>query len=56
MEISGAPHEGWMIFVPLSVLVLIIVYVLGGPVAFVNTLSNWVVDILNGGLQWLRHL
>ena len=56
MEVSGAPHEGWMTLVPLTVLVLIIVYVLGGPVAFVNTLSSWVVDILSGGANWLRQL
>lgn len=54
MQVSGAPHEGWMIFVPLTVLVLIIVYVVGGPVAFVNTLSNWTVDILSAGAHWLR--
>lgn len=45
-----------MTFVPLTVLVLIVVYALGGPVAFVNTLSIWVVDILSGGARWLRQL
>jgi hypothetical protein len=45
-----------MTFVPLTVLVLIIVYVLGGPTAFMNTLSSWVVEILSGAAQWLRQL
>ena len=45
-----------MLFVPLTVLVLIIIYVLGGPVAFVNTVSNWTVDVLTSVGQWLKHL
>ncbi len=43
MDVSGTSHEGWMMFVPLTVLVLIVVYVLGGPAAFMNTVSNWAI-------------
>jgi uncharacterized protein involved in cysteine biosynthesis len=56
MEISGAPNEGWMIFVPVTVLVLIVVYVLGGPVQFVNTVSHWLSDVVSAAASWLRHL
>lgn len=56
MEVSGAPHEGWMMFVPLTVLILIVVYVLGGPEAFVNTVSSWATDIVSSVAHWLRQL
>ena len=56
MEISGTPHEGWMTFVPLTVLVLIVVYVLGGPAQFLNTLDNWAIDFLTAVGGFFRHL
>jgi hypothetical protein len=56
MEISGTPQEGWMTFVPLAVLVLIVVYVLGGPVQFLNTLNNWAIDFFTAVAGFFRHL
>ena len=56
MQISGKPHEGWMAFIPATVLLVVIVGVLGGPVQFVNTVSGWLSDIANYVVTWLRHL
>jgi hypothetical protein len=56
MDVSGTSHEGWMMFVPLTVLVLIVVYVLGGPAAFMNTVSNWAMDGVSTIAHWLRQL
>jgi hypothetical protein len=56
MQISGKPHEGWMVFVPLIVLLVVVVSALGGPVQFVNTVTAWAGDILSSVAAWLRHL
>jgi hypothetical protein len=56
MDTSGKPHEGWMVFVPATVLLVIVVGVLGGPVQFVNTVSAWLADIVSYSLSWLRNL
>jgi hypothetical protein len=54
MEVSGSPHEGWMMFVPLTVLILIIMYVLGGPVQFMNTLTGWGSDLLGASVRFVK--
>ena len=56
MDVSGSPHEGWMTFVPLTVLVLIVVYVVGGPVAFVNTVSYWATEVVASVANWVKYL
>ena len=56
MDTSGKPHEGWMTVIPVSVFLLIVIVVLGGPVAFVNTLSLWVSDMLTAAASWLKNL
>jgi len=56
MQISGKPHEGWMTLVPVTVFMLVIVAVMGGPTAFVNTLSLWVTDTLTFVATWLKYL
>ena len=56
MDISGKPHEGWMTVIPVTVFLLIVIVLLGGPVAFVNTLSLWVADLLNAVAAWVRNL
>lgn len=56
MDTSGSSHEGWMIVVPLTVLVLIVMYVFGGPVAFVNTVSYWATDFVGTVASWIKHL
>jgi hypothetical protein len=43
-------------FIPLTVLVLIVVYVLGGPVQFMDTVSNWAGDSVTAVLSFIRHL
>ena len=43
-------------FVPLTVLILIVVYVLGGPVQFVNTVTGWAVDFTAMMVSFLRNL
>ena len=55
-EISGKPNEGWMTLVPVTVLVLVVVIALGGPEAFVNTLSSWATDLVGYSAGWLKHL
>ena len=54
MDTSGKPHEGWMTVVPVTVFLLIIVTALGGPTAFVNTVSLWLTDFLAGVAGWIR--
>ena len=54
MDTSGRPTEGWMTFIPLTVLVAIVVVALGGPEAFVNTLGNWTADFMNSAARWIR--
>lgn len=56
MDTSGKAHEGWMTVIPVSVFLLIVIVVLGGPVAFVNTLSLWVSDMLTAAVSWLKNL
>ena len=48
MDISGSSREGWMAFVPLAVLVLIVIGVLGGPAAVHEPRQPMVV-----GHRWL---
>ena len=52
--ISGQSHEGWMAFIPLTVLLFIVVVVLGGPEAFVNTIGSFAIDAIAYGTNWLK--
>jgi len=45
-----------MTVIPVSVFLLIVIVALGGPVAFVNTLSLWVADLLTAAASWLKNL
>jgi len=54
MEISGKPTEGWMSFVPLTILILVVILALGGVEAFVNTVGNWAVDFAMYVARWVR--
>lgn len=45
MDISGRAREGWMALIPLTVLIGVIVIVLGGPTAFLRTLTEWSLDL-----------
>jgi hypothetical protein len=56
MQISGRAHEGWMTVVPLSVFVFVVIVALGGPAAFVNIVSLWVVDVVTYAAHLLKDL
>jgi hypothetical protein len=56
MDASGSTREGWMIFVPLTVLLFIVSYVLGGPVQFVNVVAQWTGDVTTSILNWVKQL
>ena len=54
MRTSGESHEGWMSLIPLSVLVFIVMVALGGPDAFVRTVSSFATDAVADIARWLR--
>jgi hypothetical protein len=56
MDVSGTPREGWMTFVPLTVLLFIIMYVMGGPAQFVNVVAQWFSDVISFVVNWIKHL
>ncbi len=56
MQISGKTHEGWMTVVPLSVFAFVVIVALGGPSAFVNVVSLWLVDVVTYVEHWLKGL
>lgn len=56
MDASGSAREGWMTFIPLTVLLFIVIYVMGGPTQFINVVVLWVTDVVNYVLNWIRHL
>jgi hypothetical protein len=56
MDVTGSSYEGWMTVVPLVVLVLIVTYVVGGPVAFVNMIGYWFTDLFDAVTSWIKYL
>jgi len=56
MQTSGKATEGWMTIIPLSVFVFVVIVAMGGPTAFVNVVSMWVVDIVGYLAHWLKDL
>ncbi len=56
MDISGRAREGWMTFIPVTVLVFVVMYVMGGPGQFVNAIAQWGMDVVNSVSNWIRHL
>lgn len=56
MDATGSSHEGWMTAVPMAVLLLIVVYVVGGPVAFVNTIAYWTTELADAVTNWIKYL
>jgi hypothetical protein len=55
MDASGSAREGWMTFIPLMVLLFIVMYVMGGPAQFVNTIAYWTMDMANYVVNWVKH-
>lgn len=56
METSGRPTEAWMTIVPLTVFVLIVLFALGGPTAFMRVVTDWASEISSSVFHWLRNL
>lgn len=56
MDATGSPREGWMAFVPLTVFLFIVLYVLGGPEHVMNLIVQWTMDIVASVTNWVRHL
>ena len=45
-----------MTLVPLTVFIFVVVFALGGPTQFMNTLSNWTYEISSYIARWIRSL
>ena len=45
-----------MTFIPVTVLLFIVMYVMGGPAQFVNLVAQWSVDLINSIANWVKHL
>lgn len=43
-----------MTVIPVTVFLLIVILALGGPEAFVNTVSLWVGDLLASAAGWIK--
>ena len=56
MDASGSTREGWMAIIPVTVLVLIVMYVVGGPVAFVNIVHQWGSEFVGYVSSVVKHL
>lgn len=56
MHISGKANEGWMTLLPATVLILVVMAVMGGPTAFVNTLGLWATEVIASVATWLKYL
>ena len=56
MRTSGQSHEGWMALIPLSVLFFIVMIALGGPEAFVRTVTTFAADAITVISGWIKSL
>lgn len=56
MRTSGQSHEGWMALIPLSVLLFIVMVALGGPEAFVRTVTTFAAEAMTSVSRWVRDL
>ena len=45
-----------MTFIPLTVLLFIVMYVMGGPTHFVNVVAQWSMDVIAYVVNWVKHL
>ena len=45
-----------MTFVPVTVLLFIVMYVMGGPANFVNVVVQWSSDVITYIFNWIKHL
>jgi hypothetical protein len=56
MDASGSTREGWMTFIPVTVLLFVVMYVMGGPAQFVNLVAQWGTDAITTVMNWVKHL
>jgi len=56
MDASGSTREGWMIFIPVTVLVFIVMYVMGGPAQFMNVVGQWTEEAIKSISNWAKYL
>ena len=54
MNNTGKPHEGWMMLIPLSVLLFIVMVAFGGPDAFANAVMPFATQIVTYTVNWVR--
>ena len=45
-----------MTFIPLTVLLFIVIYVMGGPEQFINTVAHWTTDLVTWVASWVKQL
>ena len=45
-----------MTLVPLTIFILVVIFALGGPTSFMNTLSNWAYEASTYLGRWIRSL
>jgi hypothetical protein len=55
METSGRSHEGWLVAVPVVVLLFVFV-TFGDPEAFVSAVSDGVTDVFRIVANWVTRL
>lgn len=56
MDATGNSREGWMALIPLSVITFIIMYVVGGPAAFVHFMQQWISDVVTYVADVIKYL
>jgi hypothetical protein len=56
MDASGTTREGWMTFIPVTVLLFIVIYVVGGPAHFMNVVAQWSMDLVHYVGSWIKYL
>ena len=56
MQTSGKPTEGFMTLVPLTIIVVVVIFALGGPTEFMRDVTGWMRDLSGFLGRWVRTL
>jgi hypothetical protein len=56
MDTIGSSREGWIAIIPITVMILIVIYIVGGPTQFVHLVSQWSEDVVQSVGNWIKHL
>lgn len=54
MDPTGKPREGWMAIIPGGIFLIFVVFILGGPRHFLNTIGMWISDVVAALQGWLK--